>query len=502
MELRDYVRVLRKQWRLIALCVLLAAGTAAVVTMLATPQYRSEVTFFVSTPTDEASTTFAGGAFSQQRVRSYADIVAGPATAQAVAERLQGVDASDIAEKVTATVVPETVLLEATVTDASPQRAQQIAQGLADRFPDVVTALERPEGGGASPVKVSVVEQPMVSSDPVSPKPARNLALALVLGLLLGVGLAVLRETLDNTIKNPDDSLEAVGAATLGAIAYDPQASRKPLIVSDSPRSVRSEAFRQLRTNLQFVQVDGPLRSLVLTSSLPKEGKSTTACNLAIAMAQTGVRVCLVEGDLRRPRIADYLGLESAVGMTDVLIGRVSLDDALQVWGAGMLEVLPSGPLPPNPSELLSSRGMDELMKALEKRFDLVLIDAPPLLPVTDAAILSTLTDGAVLCVRARSTRKDQLNQAAGALRAVDAKILGVVLTMVPTKGPDAYQGYGYGYGSYKSDERKPQMSTADAERALEAPPAGAHVAEHPLDARPARTHERLSGDSAPVDRY
>jgi non-specific protein-tyrosine kinase len=205
---------------------------------------------------------------------------------------------------------------------------------------------------------------------------------------------------------------------------------------------------------------------------VPKEGKSTTACNLAIAMAQTGVRVCLVEGDLRRPRIADYLGVESAVGMTDVLIGRVPLEDALQSWGGGMLEVLPSGPLPPNPSELLSSRGMDELMRSLEERFDLVLVDAPPLLPVTDGAILSTLTDGAVLCVRARSTRKDQLEQAVGALRAVDAKILGVVLTMVPAKGPDAYQGYGYGYGSYKSDAHKPQMSEADAVRALDLPPA------------------------------
>jgi len=492
-ELRDYVRVLRKQWRLIALCVLLAAGAAAVATMQATPQYRSAVTFFVSTPTEDVSTTFAGGVFSQQRVRSYADIVAGPATAQAVAETIPGLDAAELAESITATVVPDTVLLEATVTDASPRRAQQIAQGLADRFPEVIKALERPEGGGDSPIKVSVVEQPTLPTDPVSPRPARNLALALGLGLLLGVGLAVVRETLDNTVKNPEDSLGAAGAATLGAIAYDPQASKKPLIVSDSPRSVRSEAFRQLRTNLQFIQVDGPLRSLVLTSSVPKEGKSTTACNLAIAMAQTGVRVCLVEGDLRRPRIADYLGLESAVGMTDVLIGRVPLEDALQSWGGGMLEVLPSGPLPPNPSELLSSRSMDELMESLEHRFDLVLVDAPPLLPVTDGAILSTLTDGAVLCVRARSTRKDQLEQAVEVLRAVDAKILGVVLTMVPSKGPDAYQGYGHGYGSYKSDERKPQMSNADAVLALKVPPAAAPASAPP----PARTHERLSGDSA-----
>jgi len=471
MELRDYVQVLRKQWRLIVLCVLLAAGAAALLTMRATPQYQAQVTFFVSTPGEDTSSAYTGGLFSQQRVRSYADIVAGPATAQAIAQAVPGLDSSAIVDRVTATVVPDTVLLDTTVTDSSPERAQQIAQGLADEFPQVIDALERPTEGGASPIKVSVVEQPTLPTSPVSPRPARNLALAVVLGLLLGVGVAVLREALDNTVKNPEDTRDAAGAATLGAITYDANTKNKPLIVSDSPRSVRSEAFRQLRTNLQFVQVDGPLRSLVLTSSVPKEGKSTTACNLAITMAQAGLRVCLVEGDLRRPRVADYLGMEGAVGMTDVLIGRVPLEDALQPWGDGMLEVLPSGPLPPNPSELLSSRHMSELIHALEQRFDLVLIDAPPLLPVTDSAIMSTLTDGAVLCVRVRQTRKDQLAQAADALRAVDAKILGVVLTMVPTKGPDAYQGYGAGYGAYDTDIKKPQMSDADAGRALDLPP-------------------------------
>jgi non-specific protein-tyrosine kinase len=136
-----------------------------------------------------------------------------------------------------------------------------------------------------------------------------------------------------------------------------------------------------------------------------------------------------------------------------------------------MLQVLPSGPLPPNPSELLSSHGMSDLLSSLHARFDLVLLDAPPLLPVTDGAVLSRQADGAVLCVRAGRTRRDQLSQAAGALRAVDAKVLGVVLTMVPAKGPDAYHGYGYGYGSYESDDHKPQMSDADAVRARDLPP-------------------------------
>ena len=473
MELRDFLRVLRKQWRLIVLCVLLSAAASALLTMQSTRLYESGVTFFVSTPGEDTSQAYTGGLFSQQRVRSYADIVAGPATAQAVADGLPGLDAADIVDSIRADVVPDTVLLDVTVTHPSPRRAQQIAEGVGRRFPDVVNALESPGGGGTAPVRVSVVETAPLPTDPVAPRPVRNLALALALGLLVGVGFALLREILDNTVKNPADITSLAGVATLGAITYDAQTAKRPLIVSDSPRSVRSEAFRQLRTNLQFVQVDGPLRSLVLTSSLPKEGKSTTACNLAITMAQAGLRVCLVEGDLRRPRVADYLGLEGAVGLTDVLIGRARLEDVLQPWGDGMLEVLPSGPLPPNPSELLSSRGMEELMTSLEERFELVLVDAPPLLPVTDGAILGNLTDGAVLCVRAGGTRRAQLEQAVSALRAVDAKILGVVLTMVPTKGPDAYQSYGSGYGSYQSDTRKPQMSDQEAVRAFARPSAG-----------------------------
>ncbi len=471
-ELRDYLRVLHKQWRLVVLCILLAVGAAAVATLQATPLYRSSVTFFVSTPGEDTSQAYTGGLFSQQRVRSYADIVAGPATARAVADAVPEVAAGEIVDNVTANVVPDTVLLEATVANPSPRRAELIAQGIATSFPDVITALEAPPGGGASPIKVSVVEPPALPTDPVSPRPERNLALALVLGLLLGVGAAVLRESLDRTVKSPDDARDAAGASTIAALTYDRSTADRPLIVADDPRSVRSEAFRQLRTNLQFVQVDGQLRSFVLTSSVAQEGKSTTACNLAITMAQAGLRVCLVEGDLRRPRVAEYLGMEGAAGLTDVLIGRHPVEDVLQPWGDGLLEVLPSGPLPPNPSELLASRGMRELVQALQSRVDLVLVDGPPLLPVTDSAIIATLTDGAVLCVRAGRTRKEQLAHAAEALRAVDARTLGVVLTMVPAKGPDAYHAYGSSYASYASDGTRPHMSQAEAVRALDLPPA------------------------------
>ncbi|MFW8745217.1 CpsD/CapB family tyrosine-protein kinase, partial [Mesorhizobium japonicum] len=232
--------------------------------------------------------------------------------------------------------------------------------------------------------------------------------------------------------------------------------ARRPLIVHDDPNSARAEAFRSLRTNLQFLDVEGGPRSFVIASAIPEEGKTTTAANLAIAIAQSGARVAVVDADLRRPRLAGYLGLEGAVGLSDVLIGRVPLTDALQPWGNVPLMVLPAGTRPPNPSELLGSRAMELLLQVLEREFDTVLIDVPPLLPVTDGALLAKQTRGALLLVAAGRVRRDELAGAIRALENVDAHLSGLILTMLPVKGPDAYGRYGYGrYGSGRYGHRR-----------------------------------------------
>jgi capsular exopolysaccharide synthesis family protein len=217
------------------------------------------------------------------------------------------------------------------------------------------------------------------------------------------------------------------------------------------PRSPRAESFRTLRTNLQYLDVGRADRSFVITSSIESEGKSTTGANLAIALADTGARVLLVDADLRRPKIADYMGLEGAVGLTDVLIGRAELKDVIQPWGRNKLYVLPAGHVPPNPSELLGSARMVHYIAEFNTAFDVVIYDAPPLLPVTDAAILAKGVGGAIIIVAAGRTHKNQLKGAISALDNVGAPVSGLVLTMLPTKGPDAYgygrYGYGYGYG-------------------------------------------------------
>ena len=205
---------------------------------------------------------------------------------------------------------------------------------------------------------------------------------------------------------------------------------------------------------MQYIEVDNDQKVFVVTSALPEEGKSTTAVNLGVTLALTNQRVALVECDLRRPLIAKRLGLDGAVGTTSVLIGKVSLREAMQSYGDTGLQVLACGPIPPNPSELLQSKAMETMLAQLRAEFDVVLLDAPPLLPVTDAALLAAQTDGALVVVRYAKTTRDQLTHAVERLAAVDAKPLGVVLNMVPAKrrGGDAYTyTYQYDYTSRPS---------------------------------------------------
>jgi capsular exopolysaccharide synthesis family protein len=231
----------------------------------------------------------------------------------------------------------------------------------------------------------------------------------------------------------------------LGAISFDQDAIKKPLLSEAATRSPRAESFRQLRTNLQFTNVSGRVKTIVVTSSVPGEGKSTTATNLAIALAQAGQVVCLVDADLRRPMVNDYLGLDRTVGLTTALVGTVDVNELLQPWGEDSLYVLTSGRIPPNPSELLGSEEMKELVRRLEEAFDIVIIDAPPLLPVTDAAVLSQFVGGVVMVASAQKIRQHELEKSLHSLEMVGANVLGIVLNRLPAKGPDAY-AYGY-YG-------------------------------------------------------
>jgi len=472
LELRDYLRIARLRWKLIVGCIVAAIAVAALVTMQTTPLYSSSARLFVSTSPADSSEGYQGSLFAAQRVTSYADLVNGrELSTRVISELGLGMEPDELVEKIEASVVPETVLLELTVTDPDPGQAQILAQTTAEQLTGFVDELETPPGRNRAAIKASIVDTAALPSSPVSPQPLRNLGLAAILGLLLGLGSAVLRELLDTTLKSHQEVTEAAGAPVMANIAFDSDAAKRPLVTSLDSHAPRVEAFRVLRTNMQFVNVDKDSKVFVVTSSVPEEGKTTTSTNLAITLAQAGQRVLLVEGDLRRPKIADNLRLESAVGLTTVLLGRLSLAEAIQTHSVPNLSVLTSGTIPPNPSELLQSEAMRDLLAQLREQFDVVLIDAPPLLPVTDAALLTSQSDGALVVVRHGKTTKDQLHHAIDRLGAVDAHAVGVVLNMVPPRrSSDSYYGYGYGYGyGPETSQRRVKSRRRKAEESREA---------------------------------
>ncbi len=469
MDLTDYLRVFRKRWKLVAVAAFVAVAAAAAASALATPQYRAQTQLFVAARGgDDASALLQGSSFTQQRVKSYANIVTSPTVLRPVIEDL-GLETSpaELASRVKASAPLDTVLIDVSVDDSSPTRAKAIADAIGKRFIDKVTELEKPTTGGPSPVRVSVIRSAEVPDGPVSPRLTLNLLLGLLAGLVVGVAVSVLRELLDTTVKSTDE-VAVLGAPALGTTVYATSKDGKSALVEPNAYTPEAEALRQIRTNLQFVDVDNPPRVVVLTSSLPGEGKTTTSVNLAIAMSMAGVRTILVDADLRRPKIAEYTGLVGAAGLTTVLSGRADLDDVLQPYGDTGLTVLPSGPTPPNPSELLGSQHMAALLATLRERADLVIIDSPPLLPVTDAAVLSNQADGAILVVRHGKATREHVKSSMERLVAVDARLLGAILSMVRAGGSGSYgYGYGYGYGYAPETDESAGPAAAPRHRAL-----------------------------------
>lgn len=293
---------------------------------------------------------------------------------------------------------------------------------------------------------LQVITPPSVPSSPIRPKPMQDGVRGFAMGLALGVLLAFLFEYLDDGINTRDDVERAVGSVPLiGAIPHtDWKDAGRPEVVSlTAPRSPATEAYRSLRTTVNFLGLEEAFGSLAVTSPLSGEGKTTTLANLAVVMAGAGMRVVILDADLRRPRIHSFFGLSNEIGFTSVLIGDAPLSAALQpIPVDGQLHILPSGPIPPNPSELLSSRRFTELIKSLQVGGAFVLIDTPPLLPVTDAAVIATSIDQLILVTSVGRSTKKQLRHAMQILGQVDAPLAGIVLNRVDSDREGYYHYY------------------------------------------------------------
>ena len=478
MDLRAYLAILRKHLGVIVSAVVLSVAAASGMILLTEPTYKADAQIFVSTQISSGNLNqelFQGSNFSTDRVKSYSRLVTSPTVLDPVIEELSlPASAAELASRVSAEVPLETVLIDISATADSPETAAALANSVSNSLTKVIGELESSETRGSSPVKATVVTPAVAPTSPSWPSIPLNLGVGLLAGLFIGVGLAVLLEKLNTSVKDADDIATLCDVPVLAAVAHD-SSRGAATIVPAGDHGARGEAFRQLRTNLQFAAVDQTPRIIVVTSAVAGEGKSSVAGNLAAALARVGTRVCLLDGDLRRPSVAKYFHLKDGLGLSEALVGQASVDDILQPVQPG-LTALTSGAVPPNPAELLSSQRFPPILAALRERFDIIVVDAPPILPAADAAVLAAHADAVLLVVHAGKTTQNQFDRALGSLGQVRARVLGVVLNMVPARALGKSR-YWYAPGSYTAPAKNGSpMST---------PKTVSHNGSHALAAEP-----------------
>jgi len=453
MDIRDFYRlVIRNLWRII-LSITFGISLSLAITLNTPKSYTAQAQLFVSTPPAalDIGLLATGGNFTQQRVKTYANVINGPDTLRPVIEALAlDLEWFELAKKVRGSAPLDTSLINLSVSDNDPVLAAALANAIGKQFESTAALLEVEDALGSSPVKVTLAKYAVVPTSPSSPRPALNLLLGLILGFGLGVGIGILRQIFDDTVKN-EDQLDGLGL--LGAVGFDPEAENKPLISEISTFSTRSEAYRQLRTNLEFLRTDNPPQVISIASPLPGEGKTTTVLNLGIAFAQSGYKILCMECDLRRPSTNEFIKYDAEQsGVTEILSGKVplkskkSLISLIRYDESTGIHFLTSGKQSPNPAELLDSPTFEKLITMLREEFDFILIDSPPLLPVTDGGLIAQQADGVLLVIKAGSTKIDQFRGGRDLLTKVNVPVFGVLLNMIPLDRNGEAYGYRYGY--------------------------------------------------------
>lgn len=447
--LEDLWKLTRRYWVLLLACTCIGLALAAGFTWTRQAQYTASSKAFVVGISDgnTSGSAYSAGIVAQQKAAAWESVVTSQKVAERVIDKLHLQETpTELAQTITAKAPEDMPVITVTATAKTPQDAQNIANAVVDATAAEVKKLE-PNSGA----KIKSIVNAQLPTAPSYPRPERILPIGAIAGLLIGYLLSLIRHRQDTRIRSGDDVEEHLGASVLGVIPDSKaigSSNRSPARVNSEFQT--REALRQLRTNLRFVDVDHDPRSIVITSARMGEGKSTVSSSLAWVLADSGDPVVLIDADLRRPRMADVFDLDGSVGLTQVLAGTVSLADALQPTDKAGLYVLTAGQVPPNPSELLGSQRMHQLIDKLRETHRIIL-DAPPLLPVTDAALLTASADGAVVVVAASDTREEHIKHAAANLSAVGGRVLGAVLNRVNTKRFNriVYGETQYGYGAY-----------------------------------------------------
>ena len=509
--LASYLSVLRRRIWIVLLCAILAPAAATYFSVRQTPQYKATADVYIDK--QNAPGVVPGFEAPVVPIETQASLAAVPEVARRALRLARVSDRTPAELLAQSRVAPKglTDILEFSVTDSDQQLARRLATAYAQAFANYRGQLDtqalsrasrrleetlselRSEGREDTDTYRSIAESQLQLETlealqtsrakvirtagvavQISPQPLRNALIGVALGLALGLGLALLLEALDTRVRSAEEIGERLGLTLLARIPSPAKKLKKRhrLVTLDEPRAPQAEAFRMLRTSIEFATLDMDTRSILVTSALEGEGKSTTAANLAVTCARAGARVALVDLDLRRPFIAEFFSMQGRPGVTNVALRDVELDDALVPVELGdapalvgderwpsvddearrMLFVLPAGPVPVDPGEFVGSRRLSEILVQLRERFELIIVDAPPLLGVGDAVRLSSQVDGVVLVTRPSLMRRGMLTELRRLLDRMPAHRLGFVVTGSQRDDAAYYHGYGYG-GIHGSDE-------------------------------------------------
>lgn len=430
MHVRDQLELLRRRWLSAGVTFLVVCCLGLGYTALQQPTYSASTQLFVSVEgATSAQDLNQAGIYTQQIVKSYAQLATTPAVLTPVRERLSTpISQKDLASAVSADAPIDTVILKITVRLPTAKDAAQAANAVGQQLSDVVKTLT-PARSGKDPVKITTVEAASVPLSPSEPSIPTNLLITLVAALVLAIAVAHVRELLDTRLQGEADVREVSGHPVLGGVEYDSEAKATPLVSARTSSARAADAFRSLRTHLEYLDYGKAPRQVVVTSAMSREGTSTVVANLGLSFADAGKRVLLIDGDLRKPTLAEMFNVYGADGLSDVLAGRLDWRDAVTKASENGLDLLPAGTVPSNPTELLQSHALESLMEELSANYDVVLIDGPPLLSVVDSGIIAKRTAGAVVLAAVGTTTRSQLKEALSALQSIDAHVLGVVTT-------------------------------------------------------------------------
>lgn len=481
MTLHDFLRLIRRQLGVIVTLTLVGAALAAGALMLQSPRYTAHASGYVrvSVPQSAGGTTdsnsyYSASQLAAQKAKAFVAVFTSQTVASLVRQELGlSEEPSELASRITATNAANSLTIDVTATASSPDLARRIADSVVNQSAAQVRRLE----GTGSPVSIVMMSPASLAEIDVSPTPLKYLAGGLLAGLLVGLLVALARQRLDTRLRTSQDVSERFDSPVLASLPRSAGIARTGERGGDFQAE---ESLRKLRTNLRYTGIDHPNRIILVTSPCQGDGKSSVAAGLARVMAAAGDDVILVDADLRRPTIQDTFGVRARLGLPQVLVGAAGLDQVLRTTDTDGLTVLTSaGSPPPNPTELLGSKRMAELLGLLAGDH-VVILDAPPVLPVADALILAGLADTVLLVIGSGNTRSDQLEQSIAAIGRAGGRTTGIVLNRVPSSRLARLRygdtEYGYGYASEGHTE--------------------SHAGNHPQDAV-AETLEppRVSGD-------